>query len=138
VAKKIRTICEVHRQIYDILINKNDPESVEIKKLLEAAYIMAKKMVWKLYEYRADKQLPSSDIFDYGNPEHLKKVIRKEIQRDLRNKKENVKSLNKYMDKYSEKYKSDLLKQITEEKIKIDKLLASGVNVLENEPKKSE
>lgn len=136
-AKKIRTICEVHRQIYDILINKNDPESMEIKKLLEAAYIMAKKMVWKLYECKDDKQLPSSDIFDYGNPEHLKKVIRKEIQRDLRNKKENVKSLNKYMDEYSKKYKSDLLSQIAEERIKIDKLLASGVNALENEPKKS-
>jgi len=132
--KKIRTICEVHRQIYDILVNKNDPDSIRIKKLLEDAYIMAKKIVWKLQEYRADQELLAEDLFDYGNPEHLKKVIQKEIQRDAQNKKENVGKLNKYR----AEYKKNLLKQIKAEKIEIDRLLTSGVNVLENEPKKVE
>ena len=50
-----RTICEVHREIYDIL---DDDETIkfEVKEqvieLLEESYLMAKKMNGKLQQYK--------------------------------------------------------------------------------------
>jgi hypothetical protein len=51
----LRTICEVHREIFDLLVIHlhNDPEA--LKKLvikLEEAYIMAKKMDKRLLEQK--------------------------------------------------------------------------------------
>jgi hypothetical protein len=51
----IRTICEVHRELHDILLGeKNIPDSVSDKMiaLLEEAYIMGKKMDNKLRQYK--------------------------------------------------------------------------------------
>jgi hypothetical protein len=48
-----RTICEVHREIYDLIVaNKNIKNKDEIVKLIDEAYIMAKKMNGKLYQYK--------------------------------------------------------------------------------------
>lgn len=47
--KKLRTICEVHREIYDIIYDQNDEE---LKDLLNEAYVLAKKMDAKLRQYK--------------------------------------------------------------------------------------
>lgn len=50
-----RTICEVHREIYDIIIKDktiSDELSNELIELLEDAYVMAKKMNAKLRQYK--------------------------------------------------------------------------------------
>lgn len=44
---KFRTICEVHREIYE---NADNPEKV--RELIEEAVVMAKKMGRKLGEYK--------------------------------------------------------------------------------------
>jgi len=46
---KLRTICEVHREIYDIIY---DQDNEELKDLLNEAYGLAKKMDAKLRQYK--------------------------------------------------------------------------------------
>jgi hypothetical protein len=50
----IRTICEVHREIHDILLNIDIDEKTanELIRLLEEAYHMGKKMDGKLRQYK--------------------------------------------------------------------------------------
>jgi len=80
-----RTICEVHREIYDIL---NDDETLEFKvkdeiiELLEEAYLMAKKMNGKLHQYKKN--------YDDGWWEKQKQSIIKEKLK-LRHAKQNKK-----------------------------------------------
>lgn len=66
-----RTLCEVHRDIYDlIVINFQDrpEEMLQIIKLLEEAYLMGIKMNAKLIEYKcgndewADKNYNQQEI----------------------------------------------------------------------------
>ena len=52
---EFRTICEVHREIHDILINDksiSDEVSDKLTELLQEAYVMAKKMNNKLRQYK--------------------------------------------------------------------------------------
>jgi len=50
-----RTICEVHREIYDILLDLPDGEKKEQAiDLIEEAFKMAKSMNRKLFEYKSD------------------------------------------------------------------------------------
>lgn len=79
-----RTICEVHREIYDILeCDKNLDLKVRNKviDLLEEAYIMAKKMNGKLQQYKKN--------YDDGWWEREKEIIIKEklrLRKGKRNK----------------------------------------------------
>lgn len=51
--QKFRTICEVHREIYDIMQQFPDsPEKQDIENKLEEAFLMAKKMNAKLRQYK--------------------------------------------------------------------------------------
>jgi len=54
-AKPLRTICEVHREMYDIIFQelKEFPRQAELIEKLETAYLMAKKMDAKLRQYNA-------------------------------------------------------------------------------------
>jgi len=58
VSSKFRSICEVHREIYDEVIELPDEEKREkIIDLLQEAYIMGKKIARKLFEYKGgDKE----------------------------------------------------------------------------------
>ena len=49
-----RTICEVHREIYDILevIDINSKTKEKMVDLLEEVFIMGKKMSSKLHQYK--------------------------------------------------------------------------------------
>lgn len=51
-----RTICEVHREIYDILYDnfKDTSQFEELTNKLQEAYTMAKKMNAKLKQYKHD------------------------------------------------------------------------------------
>ena len=83
-----RTICEVHREIYDILDNDEDLEyevKDEIIELLEEAYLMAKKMNQKLQQYKHN--------YDDGWWEKEKKSIIKEKLK-LRGGKQNKRGEN--------------------------------------------
>ena len=54
---RLRTICEVHRQIYDLLVihsYQDSPAYTQIKDLLEEAFCMSIKLVATLCEYKAD------------------------------------------------------------------------------------
>lgn len=52
-ASKFRTICEVHREIYDIVLTEVEPSVANlIIGKLEESYIMAKKMNNKLRQYK--------------------------------------------------------------------------------------
>lgn len=53
-AKYGRTICEVHREMYDVMYKKlqNEPCYEELCDKLEEAYQMAKKMDAKLRQYK--------------------------------------------------------------------------------------
>lgn len=59
-----RTICEVHREIYDEL--KGIPYTENAVKLLEEAYGMAKRMSAKLVSYK-----PKSEQEYYRKAQHL-------------------------------------------------------------------
>ena len=52
-SQKKRTICEVHREIYDIIIEliPEDSRRTEVEIKLEEAFEMAKKMNAKLRQY---------------------------------------------------------------------------------------
>ena len=49
-----RTICEVHREIYDILEEhfKDSKQFPELESRLQECYLMAKKMSLKLQQYK--------------------------------------------------------------------------------------
>ena len=52
--QKFRTICEVHREIYDIVYDSVENEEIkkDIVDKLEEAFLMAKKMNDKLRQYK--------------------------------------------------------------------------------------
>ena len=54
--QKFRTICEVHREIYDIVYDNmpDGPAKQDIENKLEEAFLMAKKMNDKLRQYKFD------------------------------------------------------------------------------------
>lgn len=49
-----RTVCEVHREIYDECSSLDEPLQSKIKSLVLEAFIMVKKMDAKLREYKSD------------------------------------------------------------------------------------
>lgn len=49
-----RTICEVHREIYDIAEELPEPVRSKVMDLVIDSYVMAKKMNDKLREYKSD------------------------------------------------------------------------------------
>lgn len=51
-----RTICEVHREIYDACVALDEPLKSTIEELVIEAFIMGKKMDAKLREYKEDWQ----------------------------------------------------------------------------------
>ena len=53
-ASSWRTICEVHREIYDLAENLEEPFRTQLQELVVDAFIMAKKMDAKLKSYKAD------------------------------------------------------------------------------------
>jgi hypothetical protein len=53
-ASSFRTICEVHREIYDATEGLAEPSQSQIRELVIDAFIMGKKMDGKLKEYKAD------------------------------------------------------------------------------------
>lgn len=53
-ASSRRTICEVHREIYDSCGSFSEPARTAIRELVIEAFIMAKKMDGKLREYKSD------------------------------------------------------------------------------------
>lgn len=53
-ASSFRTICEVHREIYDATEGINDPGMAKIRELVIDAFIMAKKMDERLRFYKSD------------------------------------------------------------------------------------
>lgn len=53
-ASSFRTICEVHREIYDAAETLPEPQKSEIQNKILEAFIMGKKMDAKLREYKAD------------------------------------------------------------------------------------
>jgi non-homologous end joining protein Ku len=46
-----RTICEVHREMYDILC-QDEEKNKELINLLEEAFVMGKKLNYKLRQYK--------------------------------------------------------------------------------------
>ena len=53
-ASSRRTICEVHREIYDACDEMSEREKTKVQELVLEAFIMAKKMDAKLREYKSD------------------------------------------------------------------------------------
>jgi hypothetical protein len=53
IVNKKRTICEVHREIYDILCEDKEKNKLVID-LLEEAFIMGKKLNYKLRQYKSN------------------------------------------------------------------------------------
>lgn len=52
-SQKFRTICEVHREIYDLIYELPDSERKnQIEEKVEEAFLMAKKMNAKLRQYK--------------------------------------------------------------------------------------
>lgn len=49
-----RTICEVHREIYDACDEMPEVVKTQMRELVLEAFIMAKKMDAKLREYKSD------------------------------------------------------------------------------------
>jgi hypothetical protein len=80
-SQKKRTICEVHREIYDIVI-ETMPEGksrLEVENKLEEAFEMAKKMNAKLRQYAYDYD------DDWWEKESAEIRQRKETLRSQRN-----------------------------------------------------
>ena len=79
VAGDKRTICEVHRELYDIIVLhfKTSPHFEEITNRLEEAYWMGKRMNAKLRQYKHN--------YDDGWWEQISKQMRTERQ-GLRNR----------------------------------------------------
>lgn len=53
-ASSFRTICEVHREMYDVADGLPEPEKTKLIDLVVDAFIMGKKMDGKLKEYKQD------------------------------------------------------------------------------------
>jgi hypothetical protein len=53
-ASSWRTICEVHREIYDMCGVIQEPARTTLRDLVLEAFVMGKKMDAKLREYKAD------------------------------------------------------------------------------------
>lgn len=53
-ASSFRTICEVHREIFDATEATDEPAKSQIRELVIDAFIMGKKMDGKLKEYKND------------------------------------------------------------------------------------
>jgi hypothetical protein len=53
-ASSWRTICEVHREMYDLAETLPDSERLKLQELVIDAFIMAKKMDRKLKSYKQD------------------------------------------------------------------------------------
>lgn len=53
-ASSFRTICEVHREIFDLVESLPSPQKEKCQNLILEAFIMGKKMDFKLREYKAD------------------------------------------------------------------------------------
>lgn len=53
-ASSFRTICEVHREIFDALEAVAEPVRTELRRKVLDAFIMGKKMDAKLREYKLD------------------------------------------------------------------------------------
>jgi hypothetical protein len=79
-----RTLCELHREIYDICVlnlYKNDPElMMEIVKMLEDAFIMGVKMNDKLIKYK----LGSSSKWEKKHFNNHDKTTKKEVYKRRR------------------------------------------------------
>ena len=67
------TICEVHRQIYDLLVTRY-PDSADICDLLDKAYDMGIRMNNRLVEQRIIFELECSDNPDVEKIEELRKL----------------------------------------------------------------
>lgn len=67
----LRTICEVHREIYDIIY---DSENEHLKELVNEAYVLAKKMDAKLRQYK-------NNYDDDWWQKERKEVVKEKIQR---------------------------------------------------------
>jgi hypothetical protein len=53
-ASSWRTICEVHRELYDMCGVMPEPARTTLRDLVLEAFVMGKKMDAKLREYKAD------------------------------------------------------------------------------------
>lgn len=53
-ASSFRTICEVHREIYDATEGLDEQAKAHIRELVIDAFIMGKKMDARLKEYKSD------------------------------------------------------------------------------------
>ena len=53
-ASSWRTICEVHREIYDLAETLPSPQKEKLQELVIDAFIMGKKMDGKLKSYKTD------------------------------------------------------------------------------------
>jgi len=85
VAAKIRTICEVHRDIYDEIESIEDEEKKKILiNLLQEAYGMGKKLALKLFEYKGGNRKAFIKEMEY---EHNLDYLLKRKNRKRRNKK---------------------------------------------------
>jgi hypothetical protein len=61
-----RTICEVHREMYDIIFELSKRlDTNALLELLEEAFNMAKKMSNKLYEYKYNLEQHSEENSNY-------------------------------------------------------------------------
>lgn len=81
-SQKFRTICEVHREIYDLVYELPPSQNkTSIEEKLEEAFLMAKKMNAKLRQYKNN--------YDDGWWERESQEIRheKHMLRNERNKK---------------------------------------------------
>ena len=102
-----RTICELHRELYDLCIiglHKKDPELMaQMIKVLEDAFIMGVKMNKKLVEYKLGTS-SKWDESEYRNKDINKDNIikrRKKRQRLVKMLKDNKYILNKFDKKKS-------------------------------------
>lgn len=53
-ASSFRTICEVHREIFDLCETLPEPVKTKVQDLVIEAFIMGKKIDARLREYKAD------------------------------------------------------------------------------------
>lgn len=53
-ASSWRTICEVHREIFDACAELPEPHQTQIRRLVLQAFVMGKKMDRRLREYKTD------------------------------------------------------------------------------------
>jgi len=75
-----RTICEVHREMYDVMYEslQDHPKYEELTSQLEEAYQMAKKMDAKLRQYKNNYD---ADWWEKERQEVVKEKLRKRSKR---------------------------------------------------------